>query len=48
LRKFKKKSVIELVAVVEGGYLVQNEGLGFDRWVIPKDVFEATYEEIKC
>ena len=30
-----------------GDYWVQNTGDDTDRWVIPKEVFESTYEEVK-
>jgi hypothetical protein len=44
---YRKKNSIKLIAIIENGdYLVQNEGIPDDSWVIPKDVFESTYEEV--
>lgn len=45
---YQKKALIEVVEVLENGdRLVQNLGDSSDRWVIPKDVFEFTYEKVK-
>ncbi|WP_157729655.1 DUF2829 domain-containing protein [Tumebacillus algifaecis] len=44
--KYRKKTLIELVERAGcGGYTVQNEGQPGDRWTIPQDVFETTYEQ---
>ena len=46
-KQFIKKATIEVVEVQEDGILVQNSGKHDDRWVIPTDVFESTYSEVR-
>lgn len=47
MSKYQKKTLLEVVKrTPEGGYLVQNEGNPSDQWVIPKDTFESTYQEV--
>ncbi len=47
MKEFRKIQTIELVKETENGFLVQNKGDDSDQWVIPKDVFKSTYEEVK-
>jgi hypothetical protein len=45
---YRKKALIEVVDVFnDGDRLVQNQGDDSDQWVIPKDVFESTYEKVE-
>jgi hypothetical protein len=47
MKKYRKSQLIEVVAEYwNGDRLVQNEGNPDDQWVIPKEVFETTYEEV--
>lgn len=46
MKIYRKKNSVELIAVVEDGYLVQNQGNDSDQWTILKEVFESTYEEV--
>lgn len=44
--KFRKKGLIVVIHVYESGdRLVMNENKPDDQWVIPKSVFESTYEK---
>lgn len=47
MKKYRKKTFLEVVGITEKGYLVQNEGDSSDRWVIDPKTFESTYEELK-
>lgn len=45
---YRKTACIEVVEVKDtGDVLVQNQGDSSDQWVIPKTVFESTYEPIE-
>lgn len=48
MEKYRKTATIELVDVHKGtgDKVVQNEGDESDRWVIPKEIFEKTYERV--
>lgn len=47
MKKFRKNTLLELVAVSDDEeYLVQNEGDSSDQWIIPKETFESTYDEV--
>lgn len=45
--EFAKKQTITILEVKEEGMLVHNTGDTSDQWVIPHDVFNATYVEVK-
>lgn len=46
MKKYQKTALLEVVERTQcGGYLVQNEGDPSDRWVIPQETFESTYQE---
>jgi len=46
--KFRKTAVIEVVGTFDNGDLyVQNEGDPSDRWRIPEETFESTYELVE-
>jgi hypothetical protein len=46
--KFRKKGFIAVIHVYENGNrLVMNESNPDDQWVIPKEVFESTYEKVE-
>lgn len=48
MKKYRKLTRIEVVEVLPNGDVwVQNEGDGSDVWVIPKETFESTYEEVR-
>lgn len=48
MKKYQKTALIEVVGTAnDGDYLVQNEGNDTDQWVIPKETFETTYDEVK-
>jgi hypothetical protein len=48
MEKYHKKQLIEVVAEYwNGDRLVQNEGNPTDQWIIPKEVFESTYEKVE-
>lgn len=43
---YRKKALIEVIdRTAEGDYWVQNEGDASDRWIIPKETLESTYEK---
>lgn len=47
MKKYRKNTLIEVVDVLDNGdVLVQNEGDDSDQWIIPKEIFETTYEEV--
>lgn len=45
-KQFRKKTIIEIVAEVSSGYVVQNLNEPSDRWVIDFETFNETYEEV--
>lgn len=45
MKKYRKKTLLEVIGITEKGYLVQNEGDSSDRWVINPETFDSTYEE---
>ena len=48
MRKFRKNTLLELIKFNENGdAVVQNEGDSSDVWVIPKETFESTYDEVE-
>lgn len=46
-KEFRKIATIKVLEKVETGYLVYDGKNENDKWIIPFDVFEKTYEEIK-
>ncbi|UTC25157.1 hypothetical protein Bfsp1_1 [Cytobacillus phage Bfsp1] len=45
---YRKKTCIEVIdKTKDGDYWVQNEGDSSDRWIIPKETFEKTYEKVE-
>jgi len=48
MKKYQKTVLIEVVGTSnDGDFLVQNEDQDNDQWIIPKNIFESTYEEVK-
>lgn len=47
MKKYRKRQLVEVVSTRENGDVcVQNEGNPEDRWIIDKDTFEKTYEQV--
>lgn len=46
-KKFRKTATITVLEKLDTGYLVFDGKNENDKWVIPFDVFEKTYEEVK-
>ncbi len=48
MKLYRKKQLIEVIEFLDNGDVkVQNQGNNEDQWIIPGDVFKATYEEVK-
>lgn len=47
-QRYRKKEQIEVIGIHHetGARIVQNVGDESDRWMIPKDVFDRTYEKV--
>lgn len=47
MKKYRKTQMIEVTEVLPNGDVwVRNVGDDSDNWIIPKAVFESTYEEV--
>ncbi|MCY9308728.1 DUF2829 domain-containing protein [Bacillus inaquosorum] len=47
MKTYQKTALIEVVSEEQDRVLVQNQNKPEDQWVVPADVFNQTYEEIK-
>lgn len=47
MKAYQKTALVEVVSKEKDGVLVQNQNKPEDQWVVPADVFNQTYEEIK-
>lgn len=45
-KTFRKTSTIKVLEKLDTGYLVYDGVNNNDKWIIPFDVFEKTYEEV--
>ncbi len=44
---YQKQTNLVVISEREDGYLVMNEGMPEDQWVIPKHVFDSTYVKLE-
>ncbi|BCT30296.1 DUF2829 domain-containing protein [Bacillus velezensis] len=47
MKTYQKNALIEVVSEEQDGVLVQNQNKPEDQWVVPTDVINQTYEEVK-
>lgn len=47
MKAYQKTALVEVVSEEKDGVLVQNQNKPEDQWVVPADVFNQTYEEVK-
>ncbi|WP_263117463.1 DUF2829 domain-containing protein [Bacillus subtilis] len=47
MKTYQKTALIEVVSEEQDRVLVQNQNKPEDQWVVPADVFNQTYEEVK-
>lgn len=48
MKKYRKNMCIEVIDILDNGdVLVQNEGDPSDQWIIPRELFERSYDEVK-